>query len=522
VNVANLQFGRVSLRAKEMAVRSALGATRGRLIQQFLTESVLVALLAAVAGILVGAWGADVMKTSMPADVARHLPGWSRLGLNSHVVAYAIALAGLAGILAGVGPSFSGSKGEAAAALREQSRTATVGRTRQSTRSALVVMQVVLALVLMVGAGLMVRGFNKILEPAPGMESEKALTMHLLMPEFKYTRAQDRARTQREILEGLKSLPSVESVALMTDLPYSGHLSSYRFVVEGRPVRPEDPHVAVGESVNPDYFRTMRLPVQRGRSFTSADTAESTPVAMISAEMAKRYFPGEDPLGRRIRLGDAKSQQAWLTIVGIVSDVRSIVSDATFRPTFYRPFEQAPQRGFDVAIRTAGDPLALIAGAREKIHAVDKDQPIASMMSMREAFNGQLTGYRYVAVLMGITGLLSLTLACIGVYSVISASVTERTHEIGVRMALGAAERDVVAMIVRRGLLLTAYGLGIGLVASVSMTRALSSLLVGVGALDPASFSIGIGLLAGSAALASYLPARRAARLDPVDTLRSE
>jgi putative ABC transport system permease protein len=522
VNVANLQFGRVSLRAKEVAVRSALGATRWRLVQQFLTESVLVALIAAVAGTLAGAWGADIMKTSMPADVARHLPGWSRLGINSHVLLYTIAAAALAGIVAGIGPSLFGSNTDTATALREQGRSTTSGRSRQRVRSTLVVVQVVMALVLMVGAGLMGRGFKNILEPAPGMSPDTALTMHLLMPEFKYARASDRARTQAEVVDGLKSLPGAESVGLTTDLPYAGHLSSYRFVIEGRPVPTDVARVAVTQSINPDYFRTMRIPLQRGRGFSGADSADSTPVVIISKEFARRFFPGEDPLGKNIRLGDGSTMQPPMMVVGIAGDIRMVASDSAFRPVMYRPYQQAPSRRFDLVIRTAADPLALVSAARAKIRAADADQPVAEIMSLRDLFRGQLIGYQYVAVLMGIMGVLSLILACIGVYSVISASVTERTHEIGVRMALGANERDVVWMVVRRGVVLTGIGLAIGLCAAAALSRALASLLFGVTAMDPASFTAGVGMLTFAAALASYVPARRAARLDPVNTLRSE
>jgi len=521
-NVANLQFARVSLRSKEMAIRSALGASRFRLLRQFLAESAMLGMLGAAFGLLLAYWGLYIMRSSLPVEVQRYLPGWDRLGINSRVLWFTLAAAVIAGVVSGLVPAWFGSRSDLNEVLKDSNRGTSSGVKRHRIRAILVVCQIVLALVLMVGAGLIAKGSSLVTDPAPGLDPTHALTMRISLPESKYRGQPEIATFQERLLRLMEGIPGVES-ALTTNLPYSGMSTSANFTIEGRDTRLSgSPPAAINSCVSADYFHALHLPVREGRAFSAGDGKDAPLVVIVSRSLVNQYFPGENPIGKHIKIGLPSTESPWMTIVGVVGDLRRDPFDKIYRPAMYRPYQQHAMRSFDVLLRTAGDPKALSASARAQVAAIDADQPIYEFKTLAELFDDQLAGFRFLSVLMGIFGLVALFLSSIGVYAVMAYSVSERTHEIGVRMALGARPPDVVWMIVRRGLVLTGTGLLIGLPITLGIARLLANIIFGVKEYDPAMFATGLAVLAGAAFLASYIPARRATDVDPMVTLRTD
>lgn len=521
-NVANLQFARVSLRSKEMAIRSALGASRFRLIKQFLIESTLLGMLGAMLGLALAYWGLAVMHSGLPPTAQRYLPGWAKLGINLRVLMFTIAAAVIAGILSGIVPAWFGSRADVNEMLKENIRGTSSGLKRHRIRGILVVSQIVLALVLMVGAGLIAKGSALVTEPAPGLDPAHAFTMRISLPESKYSDQVKIAAFQERLLRSLGQMPGV-TAAIATNLPYSGSNTGANFTIEGRDTREHNtPPAAINDSVSAEYFQALHLPVRDGRALTARDGKDAPLVVVISRSLANQYFAGENPIGKHIRIGLPSMDSPWITIVGVSGDLRRDPFDKFYRPAMYRPYQQHASRSFDVLLRTAADPKALAATARAQVAAIDPDQPVYQLETMEELFDDRMAGFRFLAVLMGVFGLVALFLSSIGVYAVMAYSVNERTHEIGVRMALGAREPDVVWMIVRRGLVLTGIGLIIGLPVTLALARLLANVIFGVNEFDPAMFGTGLAVLAGAALLACYIPARRATRVDPMVTLRTE
>ncbi|HYL74993.1 MAG TPA: ABC transporter permease [Bryobacteraceae bacterium] len=523
LNVANLQFARASLRSREIAIRTALGASRFRVVSQFLTESTLLGILGAGGGIVLAYWGLHLMRPAIPPAVQRELPGWVHLGINSHVLLFTMAIAVLAGVVSGIAPAWFGSRAALNEMLKESGRGTSAGRRRHRVRSVLVAGQIVLALVLLVGAGLIAKGSRLVSDPAPNLDPEKALTMRINLSSAKYASPSEPATFQQQLLGSLRALPGVTAAGIVSNLPYSGSFTNANVTVEGHYTRQTDTTPsALNQRASPGYFRALQLSLREGRAFTESDGPGSQQVAIVSRNFALRFLPGENPIGKRIKIGLASENADWLTIVGVVSDLRINPFDKFNRPVVYRASQQTPPRSFDVLIRTSGDPKALAAAARAQVAAIDRDQPVYQFMTLDALFNDQLSGFRFLAVLMGIFGFIALFLASIGVYAVMAHSVNERTHEIGVRMALGAREPDVLWMIVRRGLVLTMSGLLIGLPATLALTRLLASVFFGVNEYDPATFATGLIALSAAALLACYIPARRATKVDPMVTLRTD
>jgi putative ABC transport system permease protein len=521
-NVANLQFARVSARAREIAVRTALGAGRFRVIRQFLTESVLLGLVGGAGGIILAYWGLRLMRPAIPPAVQRELPGWVHLGINNQVLWFTLIIAVLTGLVSGIAPAWIGSRANLNEMLKDAGRGSSAGRKQHRLRSILVGAQIVLALVLLIGAGLIGKGSRLVSDPAPGIQPEKALTMHLTLSASKYSGAPEISHFEQRLLQSLRALPGVTAAGIVSNIPYSGAFANVDFTIEHHEnTQPGARFNALNQRASPDYFRALQLPLRAGRAFTESDGSESTPVAIISRNFALRYFPGENPIGQRVKIGLASDTSDWLTIVGVVSDMRINPFDKFNRPVLYRASRQTPPRSFHVLIRSSGDPQALAAAARAQISAIDPNQPVDKFMTLDALFNEQLSGFRFLAVLMAIFGFIALFLSTIGVYAVMAHSVHERTHEIGVRMALGAQEGDVVWMVVRRGLITTAAALSIGLPATLALTRLLANVFFGVNEFDPPVFAIGLIALTAAATLASYFPARRASRLDPLITLRN-
>lgn len=522
-NVANLQFARVTMRSKEMAIRSALGASRLRLLGQFLIESSLLGVLGGVFGLLLAKWGLYLMRPALPPEVQQWLPGWSHLGINSHVLLFTLAVAIFAGIAAGIVPAWLGSRTDLNETLKESGRGTSSGVRRHRIRSALVVSQMVLALVLLVGAGLIAKGSRLVTDPAPNLDPGKALALRISLPGSRYSQPSEMRAFEDRLVRSLQPLPGVVSAGLVSYLPYSGSFSTASITIEGRDERDfRSTPSALNQRVSVDYFRTLHLAMRSGRGFTESDGPDGPRVAIISQGFARQYFPGLDPIGKRVRIGFANEHFDWLTIVGVVSDMRQNPFDKNYRPALYRPMAQATIGDFDVLIRTTGDPNALKGAVRDQIAAIDRDQPLYQFKTLDRLFDEQLSGFRFLSVLMDVFGFVALFLSSVGVYAVMAHSVNERTHEIGVRMALGARQGDVLWLIVRRGCVLALIGIAIGLPATLAIAKLVANVMFGVNEHDPATFAIGLGVLASAAILASYVPARRAARVDPVVTLRTE
>ena len=519
-NVANLQLARVAGREREIAVRRAMGASRWRVIRQLLTESVILALAGAAAGLLLAGWAVNLTVSYIPPEISQYVAGWNRIALDWRAVVYAVGIAVLAGILAGLAPALGQSRPDISNALKEGGRGGP-GRASHRLRGILVVAEVAVSLVLLVGAGLLVKGFRALLGAQDQFSPQSLLTMNIALPTDKYPDQTKKAAFYEQVLTEMSAIPGVESASIVTAVPNSDNQSYHPYTGENRPWTEDVGHIALAELISPNYFRTLELPLSRGREFTDADGPNSQRVAIISRSMAERYWPGGDAIGKRIKQGTPDSKTPWMTIVGIVPDVKY----TAYLPTdaaVYIPYEQEVQRVSQFLLRTAGDPLAFIPAVRAKIANVDPDQPIYEPETLARLTYEELVGISFIATMMAGLGLIALVLASSGVYGVMAHAVTERTHEIGVRLALGAAPGQMLQWIAGRGICLAAIGLGIGFALAFVLARLMSSLIYGVSATDPLIF-VGVpAALAVVALAACYLPARRAMRVDPIVALRHE
>jgi putative ABC transport system permease protein len=521
-NVANLQFARATGRLREVAVRRALGASRSRIVAQLVTESVLLSIAGAALGLGVAQAGVTLMRNGMPPEIQRYILGWNDIHLDSRALLFTLAAAMAAGILAGLAPAWQCSKPNLTDALKEGGRSSSVGKARQRLRGILVAGEVALAVVLLVGAGLMVRGFSTLLKSGASLDPSTLLTLRLAITDHKYHEKYQQAEFYRQVLERIQSLPGVRNATVVSALPYSDHSSGRNFTIEGRQVEPGNHPNGMYQVASPGYFETLHIPVRQGRLLNESDGAQAPKVALISERMAERWWKNESPIGRHIKIGDPDTKSDWMTIVGVVGDVVHNPYDRAPRRTIYVPYRQAPMLWMDVGVRTAGDPMALAPAVTAAIRSVDPEQPITDLRSMEKQIHNRAIGLNYMAALMGVFGGIALLLSAIGVYGVMSYLVSEQTHEIGVRVALGAARGSVLRMILRRGLMTTGAGLAVGLPLAYAFARLMESLVFGVAATDPVTFiSIPLALVM-AAALAVYIPARRAMNIDPIVALRYE
>ena len=518
-NVANLMLARASGRRKEIALRAALGASRWRIVRQLLVESSIVALIGGALGILVAVWGIDALRAANPGDAAKFAPGWNELGINFTVLVFTIALSLLSGLLFGLAPALQVSKPNLNDALKEGIRQSS-GQSHR-LRSSLVVAEVALSLVLLVGAGLFLRSFVTLFKTDPGFNPENVLTMHLIVPTTKYKEEPLRAAFFEDLVQRVKAKQGVESAAAVNYLPLGGSNSSDAYLVEGAPEpAPGDENIGRYRVCTPDYFTTMQISV-RGRAFTDQDRAGAPPVVIVNETLARKHWPGQEAIGKRIRFSGPLDRAPWMEVVGVIKDVKHDLTEEV-TPEYYLPFAQDVWASMIVVARTTVDPASLAGSIRQDVWAIDKDQPVFNVRTMQEVRSLSVGLQQFNSLMIGIFAAVALLLASIGIYGVMAFAVTQRTREIGIRMALGARKTDVLKMVVGNGMRLAFLGLGIGLVASWVLTRFISSLLFGVAPTDPLTFSVVSVCLLAAAFFACYLPARRATKVDPLEALRYE
>jgi len=487
-NVANLLFARSAGRIREMAVRQALGASRLRIIRQLLTESLLLASAGACLGLLLGAWAIDAIRFYMPPEVERLIPYWRHVHLETDVFCYTVAVAVLAGIISGLAPAFQSSRFDVYEDLKEGGRSNTAGQSRQSLRSVFVIAEVSLSLILLVGAGLMTKGVRAMLAVNPNLNAKNALTMRASLPTSKYKAPQQRTAFYARALDGLRSLPGVQSSIVATALPSSGEQDAEPIAIQGRQKQPGEDLTININSVSTNYFRDMNIPLRQGRFLLDTDGAAQPPVAVIDQGFARRFFPGQNPLGKLIKVGAEDSKTPWAQVVGVVGDVHYEPFDRQETPTVYMSYQQSPADLVFFTIRTDREPASYAAAARAQITRIDPDQPVFDIMPFQNVIENYLLGLSYVATMLTIMGVIAVLLASIGVYGVMAYAVTERTHEIGVRLALGAQPREILQLVLRRGLILTFVGLLIGLPLAFGVARLLSNIIYGVSAADLVTF----------------------------------
>jgi putative ABC transport system permease protein len=514
-NIANLLLARSAERRREIAVRVALGASRARVVRELLTESMMLALLAV--GPAIGfAWMAlYLMRIAMPANIIRFVPGFEALGPDFRLLAFTLALALLTAGIFGVLPAIQAARGKVSDALKEGGRTATG---RQLLRRSIVIAEIAIALPLLVAAGLGVLGTNRFLNGPQGYDPDAVLTMKIVLPDRIYPDDAARRTLVERVTREVAAVPGVTYATVINNPPASGSAASRRIEIDGHP--PADPKNLPSVEyrvVTADYFNVLRTPIVRGRAFNGADRENTIAVGIVSESMAQKYWPGEDPIGRRLKIRDT-----WITVVGISGD---IIHDWFIRrnvPTIYRPYVQAPSNYFGVMVRTAGDPASLGGAVRQALLRVDPDQPVFDMMTMRRQLHERTIGLQYLASIMASFAVLALFLAAVGLYAVIAYLVAQRRHEIGLRIALGASSVDVLRLTVGQAFRLTLVGTAIGLAISVALARLMEAALLGIATSDAGVFAAFAAILMAVALLAGYLPARRATAIDPMIALRAE
>lgn len=513
-NVANLQLARAAARQKEIAIRSALGASRWRVVRQLLTESVLLSIVGGAVGLLLAVWGNNSLLSLAPED----LPRVKDASLDGKVLAFTIVVSLLTGVIFGLVPALQAGNSKLNEILKEGSRGSTGGHHR--VRGALVVAEVAIALVLLVGAGLLIRSLYRLQQVNPGFNPHNAMAVNIALPGKKYPQSEQRSAFFTELIARVSMLPGVKAVGATQSLPIQGDFL-VGFKIQGRPpAAPGDDVSTNYYAVTPDYFQAMGIPLLRGRLFTEHDNATAPSVAIINEEMVKKFFPDEDPIGKRLSLSQGTDR--YREIVGVVGDVKQygLAQPATWQS--YEPYLQMPFGGMTMILRTEGNPMTLASAIRSEVLAVDKEQPVSRIRTLDLIVADSISQQRFSMLLLGAFAAVALILAVVGLYGVMSHSVTQRTHEIGIRAALGAQHKDVIKLIVGQGMILALIGVAIGLGASYALTRVMAALLFGVAPTDTLTF-VGISLLLTGVALgACFVPARRALKVDPIVALRYE
>jgi putative ABC transport system permease protein len=519
-NFANLLLARAAEREREFVIRGALGAGRWRLIRQLLTESVLVSLAGGALAVVLAIWGTSLLVAFKPEN----LPRLREIGVDNRVLVFTLGISLLTGLLFGLLPAWSASRSGVGEALKEGGRSATAGGARQRLRSTFVVVELAVALVLLVGAGLLIKTFWRLRSVESGFNPDHVITMRLELPETRYKDVAPQTRFRTQILAGMNSLPGVRA-AMVSELPLSGDSLDHDFVIENRPpIAPGDEPSLESRSVLGDYFNVMQIPLRAGRDFGPQDLTENAPlVGIANEELVRQYFQNEDPIGKRIRWA-RNPQIEWITIVGVVGDVKHFGLDLPEQPALYSPYTQINpwKRWMSIAARTGGSPNAMAQSIKQEIWKVDPQLPVTRVETMSEMAAESFAARRFNMSLLTLFAGLALVLAAVGIYGVMSYAVTQRTQEIGIRMALGARTFDVLRLVLRNGMTLVFIGIALGLVGAFALTRLMVTLLFGVTPTD--TFTIGLVsvVLVAVAFLACFIPARRATKVDPLVALRYE
>ena len=518
VNVANLLLARATSRQKEIAIRAALGANRRRLFRQLVTESLLLGLISGAAGLVLALWGKDLLVSAIPIDI----PFWMKFDLDARVLTFTAACSLLTGFVFGTAPALQASNPDLNETLKEGGRSGSSSG-RYHLRSLLVVAEIALSLVLLVGAGLMMRSFISLQRVDAGLNPNGVLTMTVALPGAKYRAPEKRIAFFNQVLERIRAVPGVKSAGTNSGLPLSGNNWGRSVTVEGFPVLSVNEAPMINHCVvSPHYFESMGIPLLNGRDFDERDTKDSTKVTIVDAGLAREYWPDDNPIGKRIRFGPPEDNEPWHTIVGVVGEVKTNRLDSTTRKSVYLAYPQVPIGGSGFAIKVEGRPEAMMSAVRNQVREVDPDLPVVRMMPMTDIISRSVWQPRLYTVLFGVFAAVALILAIVGIYGVMSYAVTQRTREIGLRMALGAQKTDVLRLVVGHGAIVTAAGLATGLIAAFGLTRLMSTLLFNVTTTDPITF-VAVSLLLSVVALGACLvPARRAAKVDPMVALRYE
>ncbi len=515
-NVANLMLARATAREKEVALRTALGAGRGGLIRQFLAEALVLAAAGAGLGLLLAWWALKALVALNP----QKLPRLHEIALGGRAVLFTAVVAVATAVAFGLVPALRGSRA-GHDLLKEGGKTASVGTGRHRLRSALVVAEIALSLVVLVGAGLVIRSVQRIEHVDPGFRADGVLTFQVFLSPGKYLKDPQRAAVAARLLDRLRALPGVARAGLINSLPMGQVRVLIDAIVENRPTAPnESPPQVDWRSVSPGYFEAMAIPLVTGRVFSDSDAAGTLDTVVVDDSLAKRFWPGESALGKRMKLNDGQGK--WLTVVGVVKNVRALGLDVDSGQEIYTPWAQVPRQLLAFALRTRGEPLALVSAARQAVHGVDADLPVERVSTMNEVVARSLVGRRSYALLLAVFAVVALALVSVGVYGVMSYSVVRRVQEIGIRMALGARRAEVLKMVVGQGMALAGLGIGVGLALALASSRLVASLLYGVSSTDVLTFAAVTLVLLALALLACWLPARRATRVDPMVALRAE
>jgi putative ABC transport system permease protein len=523
-NVANLLLARAATRQKEIAIRTALGASRSRIVSQLLTESVTLSVVGGALGLLLALWGADLLLAIIPNNI----PWVTEIALDRNVFGFTLAASVITGIVFGLAPALQASRPDLNAALKEGGRGSTSGR--QRARSLLVVSEVALALVLLIGAGLMLKTFSGLQRIEAGFNPRKLLTMMLSPSPTKYSEGPKARELFKQLEQRIAALPGAEAVAFTTSVPLNGATVTSLLLDGESFTNYSDHRMTVHSSVGVDYFRAMGIPLRQGREFSEQDTVKTPLVAVIDENMARELFPDKDPIGQHLLLNEGTIS---FEIIGVVSHIKHLSweADAQSRVRFqvYSSYNQIPDQFFaqvtrtmSLVVRTNSEPLSLATAVRGQVLDVDRDQPIYNLKLMDELISGSMSQQRFAMLVLAVFAGVAMGLAAVGIYGVTSYSVTQRSHEIGIRMALGARRRDVVNLVVTQGLKLVFAGVAIGLAGAFALTRVMSGLLFGVSPTDTITFAATTVVLTGVALAASFIPARRATKVDPMMALRHE
>jgi putative ABC transport system permease protein len=517
--VANLLLARATTRHKEIAIRSALGASRLRVVRQLLTESVLLSIAGGALGLLFALWGTDLLVAVSGSDIPRAM----QIGLDGRVLGFTFLVSLLTGVLFGLAPALQASRSDLTETLKEGGRSSADGGRRNHVRSVLIVAEVAIALVLLVGSGLLVQSLRRLQQVSPGFDQHNVLTLSVGLPEVKYQTPQ-LAEFYRSLRERIAALPGVTSASAVFPLPLSGERMGITFETEGRPVPKSEEPATELRTINPDYFRTMSIPLIKGRDFTERDDRTAPGVIIVNEAFVQKFFPNEDPLGKRIKPGISTDETKPLMreIVGVVGNVKHHRLTAEADPEAYVPHAQLPFDTMTLVVKTSVDARSITGAVRNEVRALDKDLPVYNVKTLDEYLAASVAQPRFNTLLLTIFAGMALVLTTVGLYGVMSYSVVQRTHELGIRLALGAQTGDILKLVVGQGMALTIIGVFIGLLGAFAFTRLMRSLLFGVSATDPLTFICVSLLLSVISLIACLVPARKAAKVDPMVALRYE